>query len=329
MSTDPPAPATGAATAGATLPTPSPAELDQLFTSLKNWGRWGDDDERGALNHLTPGHRVAAAALVRDGTTVSLAHDLPVRPSAENPYPAHHHMLASGDALDATGIPGYQATRDYLGTHVHGLGVTHVDALCHMLVRGQMYNGAPAALVRSDGARRNSVMALAGGLVGRGILLDVPALRGVPYLEGGELIGLADLEAAEAAQGVRTGPGDILLVATGRDAFRQARGSLTPGVDGTAGLHPQCLPWLHERSIAVLGSDGISDAMPGLGVPGWAFPIHQIGITGMGLHLIDNMSLGALAARCAERQQWAFLFTLAPLRIEGGTGCPVNPIALL
>jgi kynurenine formamidase len=310
--------------------TPSPAELDELYASLKNWGRWGDDDERGALNHLTPAHRAAAAALVADGETVSLAHDLPVRPSAENPYPAHHHMLASGDARDATGIPGYEATRDYVGAHVHGLGVTHVDALCHMFVRGQMYNGALPALVRSDGALRNSVMALAGGLVGRGVLLDIPAVRGVPYLDGDSVVTTADLEAAEAAEGVRAGPGDILLIATGRDGFRQARGgSLVPGVDGMAGLHPQCLPLLHERCIAVLGSDGISDPMPGLGVPGWAFPVHQIGITGIGLHLIDNMALGTLAERCAERRRWAFLFTLAPLRIEGGTGCPVNPIALL
>jgi kynurenine formamidase len=320
--------ATGEAATGP--PPPSPAELEELFASLSNWGRWGDADERGALNHLTPAHRAAAAALVVDGMTVSLAHDLPVQPSAENPYPAHHHMLASGDARDATGIPGYEATRDYIGSHVHGLGVTHVDALCHMLVRGQMYNGAPASLVRSDGARRNSVMALADGLVGRGVLLDVPAVRGVPHLAGGAIVTTADLEAAEAAEGVLVGPGDILLVATGRDAFRQARGgSLTPGADGMAGLHPQCLPWLHDRCISVLGSDGISDAMPGLGVPDWPFPVHQIGITAIGLHLIDNMALDALAAACAGVRRWAFLFALAPLRIEGGTGCPVNPIAVL
>jgi kynurenine formamidase len=309
--------------------TPSGADLERLYESLKNWGRWGTDDQRGALNHLTPAHRAAAAALVVDGTTVSLAHDFPVRPSPDNPYPAQHHMLAAGDAREGTGIPGYEASSDYVGAQVHGLGITHIDALCHMFVHGEMYNGAPATDVRSSGALRNSVMALADGLVGRGVLLDIAAARHVPYLERGDMVSLADLEAAEVAEGVQVGQGDVLMVGTGRDLRRAQAGPLNPGVDGMVGLHPECLPWLHERSIAVLGSDGISDGMPGLGVPGWPFPIHQIGITAIGLHLIDNMDLGALGEQCAALARWAFLFALAPLRIEGGTGCPVNPIAVL
>jgi kynurenine formamidase len=305
------------------------ADLNGLFRSLSNWGRWGADDQRGALNHITPAHRVAAAGLVHDGTTVSLAHDLPLRPSPEVPFPAHHHMLTAGDARANTGLPGYEATRDYIGTDVHGLGITHIDALCHMFVQGQMYNGAPPSDVRSDGARRNTVMALAGGLVTRGVLLDVPRTRGVSYLDGDTLVTVGDLEASEEAQGVRVGAGDVLMVATGRDARREtASGALRPA-DGIAGLHPECLPWLHEREVAVLGGDGISDAMPGLGVPDWPYPVHQIGITAIGLHLIDNMALGTLADACAARHRWAMLFVLAPLRIEGGTGCPVNPVAVL
>jgi kynurenine formamidase len=313
----------------AAVSAPTADELAALFASLKNWGRWGAEDERGALNHLRPEHRRAAAALVTDGVTVSLAHDLPFAPTGENPYPAQHHMLAAGDARTSTGIPGYEATRDYVGAHVHGLGVTHVDALCHMLVEGEMYNGRPFTEVRSDGARRNTVMALADGLVGRGVLLDVAAVRGVPYLPGGEVVGVDELRAVEAALGVTVGPGDILLIAHGRDARRDERGGLTPHVDGLAGLHPDVLPWLHEREIAVLGGDGSSDPVPGLGVARWPFPVHQIGITAIGLHLIDNLALGALAAACAERGRYEFLFTMAPLRIAGGTGCPVNPTAVL
>jgi kynurenine formamidase len=321
---------TQAATAETGPPAPSSDDLARLFESLKNWGRWGADDEIGALNHLTPAHRAGAAALVSEGVTVSLAHNLPVRPTPENPYPAEHHMLASGDARDATGIPGYEATRDYVGSHVHGLGVTHIDALCHMFVRSQMYNGGVPSLVRSDGARRNSVMSLADGLVGRGVLLDIAGALGVDYVESTTMVTVAHLEAAEAAEGVRVGTGDILLVATGRDSRRKGQGgTLNPGVDGMAGMHPECLPWLHDRGIAVLGSDGISDAMPGLGVAEWPFPIHQIGIVAIGLHLIDNMALGVISEHCAERRRWKFLLTLAPLRIEGGTGCPVNPIAVL
>jgi kynurenine formamidase len=305
---------------------PTTAELNAMYESLKNWGRWGADDERGALNHLTDQRRAAAAALVRDGRAVSLANDIGTEPSPENPTPAHHHMLASGDARDSNGIPGYEAARDWVGLDVHGLSTTHVDALSHMFVRGEMFGGRPATAVRSDGARANTVMAMAEGVVGRGVLLDIPSALGIDFLDHGHAVTAADLEAAEEAEDVRVGAGDILLVRWGRDARRTARGG---AFDGFAGLHPECLPWLHEREVAVLGSDGISDPMPFLDIPDWPFPVHQIGITAMGLHLIDNMALSALSAACAAARRWEFLFTMAPLRIPRGTGCPVNPVALL
>jgi kynurenine formamidase len=312
------------------LDEPTAGELDELFERLKNWTRWGDGDERGALNHQTAAHRAAAAALVVDGTAVSLGHDLPLQPSAETPFPAHHHMLAAGDARDSAGIPGYEACGDYVGTQVHGLGITHVDALSHMFVRGEMYGGRPPSAVRSDGARAGTVLAMADGLVGRGVLLDVPRMRGVEHLDGGDAIGVADLEAAEAAQGVTVGTGDFLLVSTGRDARRAAGGGrLDPIGAGLAGLHPEVLPWLHEREVSVLGSDGISDRMPFRSIPGWPFPIHQIGIVAVGLHLLDNLDLGPISVACAERGRWAFLLAVNPLRIPGGTGCPVNPVAVL
>ena len=308
---------------------PSEAELDAAYEALSNWGRWGADDERGMLNHLTPERRAKAVAAVVDGTSISLAHDLATVPSTENPYPAHHHMLAAGDARDDAGIPGYEASRDYVGAHVHGLGVTHVDALCHMFVRGRMYNDRPASDVRSNGARSNSLLSLADGLVGRGVLLDLAAAAGVAHLPANTAITPAQLEVAEAAQGVRVEPGDVLLVGTGRCAWRAARGGALDPADGMAGLHADCLAWIREREVATLGCDGISDPMPGLGIPNWPFPVHQIGITSMGLHLIDNMALGELAAACAERGRYAFLFAMSAIRVPGGTGCPVNPIAVL
>jgi kynurenine formamidase len=315
---------------GTTRPAaPRCAELDALYESLSNWGRWGDDDESGTLNHLTPSHRVEAARLVRSGRVVSLAHDLSKVPSAENPFPADHHMLAAGDARDDAGIPGYEASRDYVGSHVHGLGVTHVDALCHMFVRGEMYNGRPASEVRSDGAERNTVLSLAEGVVGRGVLLDIPALLGIDYLEQGGAVGVAELRAAEERQGVAVGCGDIMLVSLGRDALRTANGGVLDPAQGIAGLREDCLAWLRDREVAVLGSDGISDPLPGVGILNWPFPIHQIGIVSMGLHLIDNMALGALSRLCAQREQWAFMFTMGVLRVPGGTGCPVNPLAVL
>jgi kynurenine formamidase len=304
-------------------------ELDSLFDSLSNWGRWGDEDERGTLNHLRPEHAARAAAEVREGRSISLAHDLELQPSAETPIPAQHHMLAAGDARDESGIPGYEAARDYVGAHVHGLGVTHIDALCHMFVRGQMYNGVPASEVRSDGSLKNTTLAFANGIVGRGVLLDVAAARGIEFIEGQEVISLAELKSTAARQNLKIESGDILLVSAGRDARRQHSGGRLNPAEGMVGLHPECLPWFREREIAVLGSDGISDPLPGLGIPNWPFPIHQIGITALGLPLIDNLALHALGAACAESARWSFLFTLGAMRVPGATGCPVNPIAIL
>jgi kynurenine formamidase len=304
---------------------PTTEELDALFESLKNWGRWGADDERGTLAFLTDRRRAAAAALVRTGESISLAHDLATASMPDHPVPVQHHMLASGDARDSDGIDGYESAKDHLALDIHGLWTTHVDALSHVFVKGQMYGGRPASEVRSDGARSNTVLTMADGVVGRGVLLDVPRAMGCEFFSGSEVVTVADLEATESHQGVRVGPGDVLIVSWGREARRRA----TRGFDGFSGLHPECLGWVADREVAVLASDGISDPMPFVGTSGWPFPIHQIGIVAMGLPLIDNVRTAALAERCAVLGRWAFLFAMAPLRIPRGTGCPVNPVAVL
>ncbi len=304
---------------------PTTEALDQMYETLRTWGQWGPEDERGALNYLTEEHAKTASHCVAEGTSISLAHDLATDPLPEDPHPVQHHMLASGDARDSNGIPGYEAARDHLSLDIHGLHTTHVDALSHMFVRGEMYGGRPASDVRSDGARFNTVLSMADGVVGRGVLLDIPRAIGCDFLDTGDVVTVADLEAAEAAQNVRVGEGDVLLVGLGREARRVAK----KGFDGFSGLHAECLPWLHERKIALLGSDGISDPMPFVGTPEWPFPVHQIGITAMGLHLIDNVALARLSQHCAAIGRWDFLFLLSPLRITRGTGCPVNPVAVL
>jgi kynurenine formamidase len=302
-------------------------DLEKIFESVKNWGRFGEDDERGALNFVTDAKRAAAAALARKGAAVSCARELPVEPSPENPSPAHHHMLRAGDAAAIPGI-GLEATMDYIGIAFHGMATSHIDALCHVLVDGLMYNAFPAGEVRSTGALRCSIMAARDGIVSRGVLLDVPRLRGARWLEPGERVRRTELEAAEAAAGVRVSEGDVLLVGTGRDARRAALGPWDPVNVGLAGLHPDCIPWLHERRIAVLGSDGVSDPLPGGAIPGWPIPVHQCCLVAMGVHLLDNLRLDTLAEACATRGRYEFLFVVAPLRVEGGTGSPVNPIAL-
>ncbi|MCP5029612.1 MAG: cyclase family protein [Actinomycetia bacterium] len=306
----------------------SAERVREIFESVKNWGRWGPDDEAGALNFITNEIRRASAAEVTVGETVSCARELPVNPAADNPRPALHMMTRGGDDCVIPGLD-MESTGDFVGVAFHGMATSHIDALCHVFVDQQMYNGFPASEVKSTGALRGSVMAGGDGIVGRGVLLDIPRLRGVDYLEPGSPIMVDELAAAEAAQGVGVGQGDILLVGTGRDTRRSEMGAWHPFTEGMAGLHPECIPWLHDRSIAVLGCDGVSDVLPGQHPPGWAMPIHQCVLVAMGVHLLDNLRLDRLAEACARHQKWSFQLAVAPLRVHGGTGSPVNPIAVL
>jgi kynurenine formamidase len=300
------------------------AEVQALFDGDSNWNRWGADDERGTRNHLTPAEAKAAAALVQSGRSVSLSRNFPVHPGPENPWPAHHHMVIAGDDPCIPGM-GLEVSTDYIGIAFHGMASSHLDALCHVFQGGRMYNGHPATDVKSTGARRNTVMTLKDGLVGRGVLLDVPRGLGVPYMQPDHLTTVAELEQTEAAQGVRVGKGDIVLIRLGRDERRKIHDD-----QAVPGLDPEVARWLHDRQAAVLGGDGVHDPIPPNQICNeWPMPIHMVGLVAMGLHLLDNLNLEDIAAACAEAGRWAFLLTLAPLRIEGGTGSPLNPIALL
>ena len=304
-------------------------DMDSVFDAVSNWGRWGCDDQRGALNLVAESQVAEATRLVQHGTVVSCSLELPILPAADNPMPVQHMMIIGGDASTVMGIRGLETALDYVGVAFHGAAVTHLDALCHMFVRGRMYNGRPASDVLSVGAMYNSIAAVADGVTGRGVLLDVPRLRGVDWLEPTEVISPEELSAIEESQGVRVGPGDILLVRTGRDARRAALGAWSPDADGLAGLDPRCVTWLSERDVAVLGSDGACDPLPHNGDSDWPLPIHQCCLVAMGVHLLDNLALTELADACARLERWAFLFSVAPLRIPGATGSPVNPLAVL
>jgi len=304
--------------------------MRRIFDEVSNWGRWGWEDERGTLNYLTPERIAAAGRLVKTGRQVSCARDFPVAPGPENPTPALHHIVMGGDDPCAHGVPGLEVSLDFIGIAYHGLASSHIDALCHVFVEGKMYNGFPATDVRSTGARHNSIMAAKDGIVGRGVLLDIPRLRGEPFVALDRPVTAADLTAAETAQGVRVGEGDILLVSVGRDEQKRQQPH-RPGEEyALAGLDPECIPWLHKRRIAVLGSDAVHDPSPPVHpIEGWRIPVHMCALGGMGLHLLDNLHLADLEKVCAAEKRWEFLLTIAPLRIARGTGSPVNPIAVL
>jgi kynurenine formamidase len=298
------------------------AEFKELFQAVSTWGRWGKDDQRGALNHLTRDRVMAAARLIRDGRTISLSLPLNTHARIDNPEPADHHMTMMADS-DAAGL---QFAKDYIGIDYHNDSHTHLDAFCHVAFDGQLYNGVPCDSITPDGGSADTVAAVKDGLIGRGVLLDVPRLRGVPWLEPGENIFRDDLELTEREQAVTVGEGDILLVRTGHPR-RLAELGPWDTAHSKAGLHPGTAPFLAERGVAVLGCDGNSDTAPSA-TEGVGFPMHVLALTAMGVPLLDYLQLEDLSAECASRGRWEFFFTAAPLRIVGGTGSPLNPIAV-
>jgi kynurenine formamidase len=302
----------------------STAEFRSLFDRLSNWGRWGTDDERGTLHLLTPKRVAAGARLVHDGLTVTLSLPLNTQAAIHNPVPADHHMTLLGQ-VDAGAEPVH-FMKDYVGVDYHNDGHTHIDALSHVGYEGSLYNGRPEDAVTAAGAPINSIEVLKDGLVGRGVLLDIPRHRGVRWLEPGEHVYAGDLDAAEREQNVRVRDGDILLVRTGHP-LRIAELGPWSTPEAKAGLHPTAMEFVSARGVAALGSDGNSDTAPST-TEGVEFPIHVLAIAAMGVHLLDYLQFEDLRRECERSGRWEFLFAAAPLRIVGGTGSPLNPVAV-
>jgi kynurenine formamidase len=293
------------------------------MTELSNWGRWGKDDRLGAVNLITPEKRKAAAKLVKDGVSVSLAHDVLETQSPDNPTPFEHTMTATGGAEN----PSSYAMDRYAVTY-HGFAQTHLDALCHVFHNGKMYNGVDRATATAEGCKELDVTTMRDGVQTSGILIDIPWLRGVDWLEPGTPIYPEELEAWEKKTGITVSPGDVVLLRTGRWARRAAKGAWGPE-QGAAGLHISCAKWLKDRGVSIVGSDAGSDVVPSLveGAEGVYLPLHEIAIAMLGIPIIDNADLEAVSKEAQKRNRWEFLFTLAPLRVVGGTGSPANPIA--
>jgi kynurenine formamidase len=304
-------------------------EFERMFESVKNWGRWGPDDQLGTLNLITPERVRAAAGLVRSGRRVSL--EIPINTVAgpDNPNQAIH-LVTQGHDIDI-GSGGLRFGLDFLAMACHGDSHSHVDALCHISYNGQTYNGKPAQeVLTSMGATTLGIDRIGEkGVVGRGVLLDLPRFRGVEWLEPGEAVTRAELEACEQAQGVHLGEGDVFVYRTGHHARRLKRGPWDNGPDGEgkAGLHVDTIPWMHERGIAAFLPDGDGEAIPSC-VDGMTYPMHPLQIVAMGMLTADSLALEDLSAACAEEGRYEFMVVGLPLRLPGGTGSPWNPIAI-
>ena len=312
--------AAAAFAAGVTVETQEPrsprnvAEFDAMFQELNNWGRWGAGDELGTMNLITPEKTREAAALVQKGITVSLAHNPMPDEAVDNPDSAFNHTMAESLRSD---------TYEF---RYHGYGVSHIDSLCHFIWNDRLYNDTPPSVSTPEGCGRLGIQNLKGGIVTRGILLDLPRLKGVAYLEPQTPIYVEDIEAWEEQAGVTVSPGDVIFVRTGRWARRAELGPWQ--VSGnSAGLHASVLPWIKERGVAFVGSDAATDVMPSL-VEGVGQPVHTMLIAGFGTNIFDNMDLEALAETAAQENRWEFMLTAGPIPVEGGTGSPLNPIAI-
>jgi kynurenine formamidase len=299
-------------------------EFRALYQRVKRMSQWGSADRRGALNNISSAQVVAAASDVWRGRAVSLAAPVESQAALDNPDPAVHQMTQPG--ISPVPVSGLSFAMDRLAMNIHGNADSHIDALCHVIFDGTLYNGIGADAVTADGAAELSIEVAGDGIVGRGLLLDIPRVRGVPWLEPGDHVTADDLIAAEALQEVRIQQGDLLFVRVGHRSRRTALGPWDSS-NARAGLHPVALELLAERHIAVLGSDGNNDTAP-CAVEGVDFPVHVLAVNAMGLHLLDWLRFDGLVEICEELNRWSFLCVIAPLRLSAGTGSPVNPIAI-
>jgi len=303
------------------------AQIARWEEELSNWGRWGPDDQRGTLNLITPEKTREAAGLVRDGVTVSLSHFVTEEEAIDSQtFGPTEHWMTSVDP--ATGLPRFAL--DAISFSLHDGQLSHLDALCHYRTREpidgdyQIFNGYQQNL-DADGCKDLAIDRMGSGYVTRGVLVDMPLLRGVDWLEPSTPIFVADLEEWEAYSGVRVRPGDVLLVRTGRWAKREQEGPWQYG-QGGAGLHASVLPWLHERGVSLLVGDAVNDVQPS-GVEGLSRPIHQMTQVNLGLPLVDNGYLEDVAREAAVRRRWEFLVSWQIPAIVGGTAAPFNATA--
>jgi kynurenine formamidase len=306
-------------------------DVARWMKELSNWGRWGKEDQLGAVNLITPAKRRQAAALVKDGVSISLSRVIEKEEAIDNPRPFVHVMMTRpGKNPGETSL--FNRMDDHVGAiadtytvSYHGYASTHLDSLCHMQYDGRMYNGFPDSEISARGAGKLAVTNFSNGLFTRGVLIDIAELRGVPYLEPGTAVFPEEFDAWERKTGVKVTSGDAVFVRTGRAVRRAAKGPWDPR-EISAGLHAACAPWLRARDAAMLGSDTANDVKPS-GVDGVFNPIHQLTLVAMGMVLLDNCELEKLAEHARTRRRWDFLVTAAPLVVPGGTGSPLNPIA--
>jgi kynurenine formamidase len=301
------------------------ADYSRALKELSNWGRWGDDDELGAANLITPAKRKQALALAKEGVTISRAHDVVQEKAADAPNILERTL---GDVRPTGTADRYQ----YTGTY-HGVIHSHLDAVdCHMMVDGKGYNGRRMEdIVAAGGCPKGNINALKDGIVTRAILFDATRLPGKAtpqgWLDPGTAIHRDDLEALEKLERVKVSAGDVILLYTGRWKRRAALGPW-PNTTGFAGYHADVAYFLKERGVSFIGGDGPNDVSPTGLPPTVNNPLHRLALVAMGVSIFDNLDFERAVEEAKRLNRYEFLFMAAPLRVEKGTGSPLNPLAI-
>ena len=303
----------------------SEADFLGAMKELSNWGRWGDDDELGAANLITPAKRKVALALAKEGLTISLAHAVVQGKAADAP-----NILER--VLGNVSPTGTTDTYRYTGTY-HGVIHSHLDAVdCHIMVDGKGYNGRSMEDIKAEGGcPKGNIDALKDGVVTRAVLFDATRLPGKAtpqgWLDPGTAIHREDLEALEKLERVKVSAGDVILLYTGRWKRRAALGPW-PNTMGFAGYHADVAYFIKERGVSFIGCDGPNDVSPTGLPPSVTNPLHRLALVAMGVSIFDNLDFERAIEQARRLNRYEFLFMAAPLRIDKGTGSPLNPLAI-
>jgi kynurenine formamidase len=301
-------------------PWPNTAEqFDQMFAQYSNWGRWGKDDQIGALNLVTDAKRRQAASLVKSGISVSMAHIPAVKKSASDKPGMWELVMGPGPT---------RFTSDYQIVRYHGTVAqySHIDALCGWVYKNKVFNGN-IPNTNPAGCEKLGIEHVKNGIVTRGVLIDIPRLKGLPYLEPHTPVFVEDIEAWEKKAGVKLTVGDALFLRTGR-TLRDQRTGVPLNETDFPGFHVSVGPWLRKRDVAAIGSDIVADVLPSTveGIP--LSPMHTFITNGLGINLMPQLDLEAVAETAAKLNRWEFMVTVPPMPVAGATGSPVNPLAI-
>lgn len=328
---------------------PTEVEFREVALRVSNWGRWGPDDQLGTLNHITPDRIREAAVLVRQGKVYSLGLQIDENGiwggSTFRRNPVHLMTVDGGDSeliahLSGWEGPGQSILAAFWGRHLARFNDDVIfmplqassqwDALSHVYYDGQMYNGVPASAVTSQGATALGIERLGGGITGRGVLVDVARHRGVEHLPPNEAIEAEELDATLAAEGVTLKSGDILLVRTGWWPQFRAMGDPARWRSGCPGLSWTCAEWLHRHDVAAVAADNtaVEQSRSHYEEDDQSMPLHLLCLRDMGMPFGELWDLESLATDCASDGVYEFLVAAPPLKVTGGVGSPVNPLAI-